>query len=153
MRAGKGLIDGRAGDRSTSAKATGGPRLGRPPARRNPLASPDFLQTDRGMSAATPVAPAPLPIATTLRYQGLRVGEVLRLEWPHVNWSTNSLFVAETKNGEPRTNAGAAQRREFHGQLQRRGFERCAGHAGMVSLDCTLTAAFCEFFRVPESAS
>jgi integrase len=43
------------------------------------------------------------PIAETLCYQGLRIGEALRLEWQHVNWAANSVFIAETKTGVPRT--------------------------------------------------
>jgi integrase len=43
------------------------------------------------------------PIAVMLRWQGLRIGEALRLQWLHVDWSRNSIFVAESKNGEPRT--------------------------------------------------
>jgi integrase len=43
------------------------------------------------------------PIAVTLRWQGLRIGETLRIEWVHVNWSNNSIFIAETKTGESRT--------------------------------------------------
>jgi len=43
------------------------------------------------------------PIAITLRWQGLRIGETLRIEWGHVNWSNNSMFIAETKTGESRT--------------------------------------------------
>jgi integrase len=42
------------------------------------------------------------PIAEALCFQGLRIAEALRLDWSHVNWSGNSLFVAETKSGEPR---------------------------------------------------
>jgi integrase len=42
------------------------------------------------------------PIAETLCFQGLRIGEALRLDWAQVDWSGNSLFVAETKTGEPR---------------------------------------------------
>jgi integrase len=46
------------------------------------------------------------PIATVLRWQGLRIGEALRLDWAHVSWAGNSIFIAETKGkdgGEPRT--------------------------------------------------
>jgi integrase len=43
------------------------------------------------------------PIAIMLRWQGLRIGEALRVEWVHVNWKANSVFVAESKNGEART--------------------------------------------------
>ena len=43
------------------------------------------------------------PIAITLRWQGLRIGETLRIDWAHVYWSANSIFIAETKNGESRT--------------------------------------------------
>jgi integrase len=43
------------------------------------------------------------PIAVTLRWQGLRIGEALRGEWQHVDWKRNSIFVPMSKNGEPRT--------------------------------------------------
>jgi integrase len=48
-------------------------------------------------------APHVAPIAATLAFQGLRVGEVLRLDWQYVNWGANSLFIPETKTGAPRT--------------------------------------------------
>ena len=34
---------------------------------------------------------------------GPAVGEALRLDWSHVDWAGNSLFVADTKTGEPRS--------------------------------------------------
>jgi integrase len=43
------------------------------------------------------------PIALTLRYQGFRIGEALRLDWQHVNWRASTLYVPESKNGTPRT--------------------------------------------------
>lgn len=43
------------------------------------------------------------PIAVTLRWQGLRIGEGLRVGWEHVNWKENWIFIAESKNGEART--------------------------------------------------
>jgi integrase len=43
------------------------------------------------------------PIAITLRWQGCRIGEALRIEWGHVSWSANSIFIDESKNGEART--------------------------------------------------
>jgi integrase len=43
------------------------------------------------------------PIVTVLCWQGLRIGEALRIDWLHVNWQANSIFVPESKNGEPRT--------------------------------------------------
>jgi integrase len=43
------------------------------------------------------------PIAIVLAFQGLRIGEALRLDWAHVRWSTDTLFIAESKSGEPRT--------------------------------------------------
>ena len=43
------------------------------------------------------------PIAEALCFQGLRIGEALRLDWQYVNWSANTAFVAETKSGEPRS--------------------------------------------------
>jgi integrase len=57
-------------------------------------------QADRLMAA---YAPHVRPIATMLRWQGLRIGEALRTDWLHVNWKANSIFVPESKNGEPRT--------------------------------------------------
>ena len=48
-------------------------------------------------------APHVRPIATLLRWQGVRIGEALRADWLHVNWKVNSIFVPESKNGEPRT--------------------------------------------------
>ncbi len=45
------------------------------------------------------------PIATALCFQGMRTGEALKLEWPHVNWQANTFFFPETKNFEPRTNS------------------------------------------------
>ena len=43
------------------------------------------------------------PIAVMLRWQGLRIGEALRIGWDQVNWKANSIFIAESKNGEART--------------------------------------------------
>ena len=48
-------------------------------------------------------APHVRPIAEALCFQGLRVGEALRLDWAHVDWAGNGLFVAETKTGDPRS--------------------------------------------------
>jgi integrase len=48
-------------------------------------------------------APHVQPIAIMLRWQGVRIGEALRADWRHVNWRPNSIFIAESKNGEPRT--------------------------------------------------
>jgi integrase len=79
------------------------PKIRRPRSERLPRKRVRYLSQIQAERLVESYAPHVQPIATTLRYQGLRVGEVLRLEWPHVNWSTNSLFVAETKNGEPRT--------------------------------------------------
>jgi len=79
------------------------PKIRRPRSERLPRKRVRYLSEIQAARLVDSYAPHVQPIVTTLRYQGLRVGEVLRLEWPHVNWSTNSLFVAETKNGEPRT--------------------------------------------------
>jgi integrase len=57
-------------------------------------------QADRLVAA---YAPHVQPIAIMLRWQGVRIGEALRADWMHVNWKANSIFVPETKNGEPRT--------------------------------------------------
>jgi integrase len=43
------------------------------------------------------------PIAITLRWQGMRIGEALRLDWADVRWLASSIFIADTKSGDPRT--------------------------------------------------
>ncbi len=48
-------------------------------------------------------APHVRPIATVLAFQGLRIGEAIRLDWRHVQWDVNALFIPDTKSGEPRT--------------------------------------------------
>jgi integrase len=62
-----------------------------------------FLTDDPANRLIASYAKHARPIAVTLRWQGFRIGEALRLEWPHVDWSRNSIFIAESKNGEPRT--------------------------------------------------
>jgi integrase len=56
-------------------------------------------QADRLIAA---YAPHVQPVATLLRWQGLRIGEALRADWLHVNWKADSIFVPESKNGESR---------------------------------------------------
>ena len=44
------------------------------------------------------------PIAITLRWQGLRIGEArCGSDGTHVEWKANSIFIAESKNGEAST--------------------------------------------------
>ena len=62
-----------------------------------------FLLADQADRLIASYAAHVQPIATMLRWQGPRIGEALRLEWVHVNWSANSIFIAEAKNGEART--------------------------------------------------
>jgi integrase len=62
-----------------------------------------YLTDDQADRLIASYAPHVQPIATVLRWQGLRIGEALRIDWLHINWSTNSLFIPESKNGEPRT--------------------------------------------------
>ena len=57
-------------------------------------------QADRLIGAYAPHA---RPVAVLLRWQGLRIGEALRGDWLHVNWQANSIFIPESKTGEPRT--------------------------------------------------
>jgi integrase len=62
------------------------------------------------------------PIVTALRWQGLRIGEALRADWRHLNWKANSLFIPESKNGEPRTvTMHSHTRRALHRLWVRRG--------------------------------
>ena len=62
-----------------------------------------FLSKDQESRLLASYAPHVKPIAETLCWQGLRIGEALRLDWRHVNWAANTLFVPDTKTGEPRT--------------------------------------------------
>jgi integrase len=57
-------------------------------------------QADRLIAA---YAPHVWPIATVLRWQGLRIGEALRVDWSHIHWQANSIFVPERKNDESLT--------------------------------------------------
>jgi integrase len=57
-------------------------------------------QADRLIDA---YAPHVQPIAMVLRWQGLRIGEALRIDWAHINWSHSSIYITESKNGESRT--------------------------------------------------
>jgi integrase len=43
------------------------------------------------------------PIAIMLCWQGVRIGECLRCDWLHLDWKANSIFIPDSKNGEPRT--------------------------------------------------
>ena len=62
-----------------------------------------YLSADQADNLIAAYAPHVRPIATLLRWQGLRIGEALRTDWMHVIWETNSIFVSESKNGQPRT--------------------------------------------------
>ena len=62
-----------------------------------------YLSADQADNLIAAYAPHVRPIATLLRWQGLRIGEALRTDWMHVIWETNSIFVPESKNGQPRT--------------------------------------------------
>lgn len=62
-----------------------------------------FLTDDPAERLIASYAEHVRPVAVTLRWQGLRIGEALRLQWPDIDWARNSMFVAESKNGEPRT--------------------------------------------------
>src|SRR5215472_10388031 len=61
-----------------------------------------YLTDDRADRLIDAYAPHAQPIAIMLRWQGVRIGEALRADWVHVNWTANSIFVPQSKNGEPR---------------------------------------------------
>jgi integrase len=62
-----------------------------------------FLSKEQQELLLGSYAPHVRPIAVALCFQGLRIGEALRLDWVHVDWGANSLFILpETKNGEGR---------------------------------------------------
>ena len=77
------------------------PNLG--PTDRVPKKRIRFLSRDQESRLLGSYAPHVRPVAEALCFQGLRVGEALRLDWAHVDWTGNSLFIAETKTGAPRS--------------------------------------------------
>jgi integrase len=79
------------------------PKIRRPRGERLPKKRVRYLSRDQAARLISSYAKHVQPIALTLCYQGLRIGEALRLDWDNVNWSANSLYVSETKTGEPRT--------------------------------------------------
>jgi integrase len=63
-----------------------------------------FLTIPQQDALLASYAPHVQPIALTLCFQGLRIGEALRLDWQHVRWASDELYVIpETKTGEDRT--------------------------------------------------
>ena len=62
-----------------------------------------YLTDEQADRLAAAYAPHAQPIAIMLRWQGVRIGEALRADWIHVNWKADSIFLPESKNGEPRT--------------------------------------------------
>jgi integrase len=101
---------------------------------RNEKASPKRIryltqaQADRLIAS---YAPHVKPIAIMLRWQGLRIGEALRMDWLHVNWKANSIFVPETKTGEPRT---VTMHRNTRSALHRVWIERGSPGEGLLFL-------------------
>jgi len=77
------------------------PKIG--PADRVPKKRIRFLSRDQETRLLGSYAPHVRRVAEALCFQGLRVGEALRLDWAHVDWAGNGLFVAETKTGDPRS--------------------------------------------------
>jgi integrase len=62
-----------------------------------------FLSQQEERALLSAYAPHVRPIAEVLADEGLRIGEALRLDWRHVNWAGNSLFIVETKTGYSRS--------------------------------------------------
>jgi integrase len=71
------------------------------------------------------------PIATTLRWQGMRIGEALRIDWVNVDWMKNAIFIAESKNGEPRT---VSMHKQTRAALHRLWVSRGSPHEGAAFL-------------------
>jgi integrase len=72
-----------------------------------------FLSVDQQNRLLASYAKHVQPIAATLCFQGMRIGEALKLEWQYVNWQADTLYFPRTKNGEPRTNSIHARVRPF----------------------------------------
>jgi integrase len=74
-----------------------------------------FLAREEADRLLDSYAPHVRPIVTVLAFQGLRIGEALRLEWQDVQWAVGALFVRETKSGDSRTvSMHARVRRALH---------------------------------------
>lgn len=43
------------------------------------------------------------PLALTLCYQGIRIGEALRVDWTHLDFRAGTIFIPESKTGVQRT--------------------------------------------------
>jgi integrase len=71
-----------------------------------------YLSDDQADRLVASYAEHVQPIAVTLRWQGLRIGEALRLDWTHLSWAGNSIFVADSKTGDARTVAMHKQTRK-----------------------------------------
>jgi integrase len=61
-----------------------------------------YLSDDQADRLVASYAEHVQPIATMLRWQGLRIGEAMRLDWAHVRWP-REIYVADSKIGEART--------------------------------------------------
>lgn len=62
-----------------------------------------YLSIDEQNRLLASYAPHVRPIATTLCFQGMRTGEALTMDWRQVRWSSNELYLPETKIDEERT--------------------------------------------------
>ena len=62
-----------------------------------------YLSRDQQERLLASYAPHVQPVAILLAFQGLRVGEALRLGWQDVHWAGEGLFVRESKSGKSRT--------------------------------------------------
>jgi integrase len=90
-----------------------------------------YLTDEQADRLVAGYAPHVQPIAIMLRWQGLRIGEALRADWMHVNWKANSIFVPESKNGEPRT---LTLHKETRAALHRLFVERGSATEGPIFL-------------------
>ena len=82
-------------ERFDAPKLARGDRVKTKPAR--------YLSADQADRLIASYAEHVQPIAVTLRWQGLRIGEALRIVWKDVRWAGNSIFIADSKTGDART--------------------------------------------------
>ena len=108
------------------------PKIRRPRSEKLPKKRVRYLSQDQASRLVASYVLHVQPIVITLRYQGLRIGEALRLDWANVDWGANSLFIPETKNGEPRAVSMHAQVRKV---LHRLFLERGRPKEGRVFLN------------------
>jgi integrase len=68
-----------------------------------PKAEATFLTKAEARRLLGAYDPGVRPMAIFLAHQGARVGEARRVEWRHIDWNANTIFITKSKTGLQRT--------------------------------------------------